>query len=141
LDLVLGRVPGAQARGQQGEAGAGAEAEAGEAAGSDAGDGRAIPLPDEVRARMERVFGHDFRDVRIVPDSERATGGTHAVTEGREVHFGRGRFQPGTAGGDWLIGHELAHVVQGMGRAGARPAPSLRSLEVEADQAATLAAR
>ncbi|HWN66933.1 MAG TPA: DUF4157 domain-containing protein, partial [Haliangium sp.] len=138
LDLVLGRMPSGSAGEQRAETGEAGEHGAGAA---EAGQGRAMPLPDDVRARMERVFGHDFRHVQIVPDSDRATGPTLAVTQGTEVHFARDRFQPGTAEGDWLIGHELAHVVQGMGRAGARQAPSPRSLEVEADQAATLAAR
>ncbi len=69
-------------------------------------------LPPVVLRRMERCFGYSFGDVRIHPDSDKVMGREQAITEGRDVYFAPGRFEPGTERGDWLIGHELAHVVQ-----------------------------
>ena len=45
-------------------------------------------------------------------DSPRAGGSTLALTQGADVHFAPGAYQPGTPGGDHLIAHELAHVAQ-----------------------------
>jgi hypothetical protein len=74
-------------------------------------------LPQKTRSKMEGSFGQPLGDVRIHPDSDRAGGTTHAVTEGKDVHFAPGKFAPGTEEGDRLIGHELAHVVQQEGSA------------------------
>lgn len=92
-------------------------------------------LPDPTRTRMERAFGQRFHDVRVHPDSPRATGSTQALTEGRDIHFARGRYAPGTEPGDWLIGHELAHVVQQTGATGRQADKPV--LEREADRAAS----
>ncbi|MEM9488077.1 MAG: DUF4157 domain-containing protein, partial [Myxococcota bacterium] len=101
-------------------------------------------LPDTTLARMERAYGRSFADVQIVPDSPRASGSTHALTEGRAIHFAPGRYRPGTDSGDWLIGHELAHIIQqsGQPRAGQPAAKrpfraSGPALEAEADHAAS----
>lgn len=75
-------------------------------------NGSASRLPPLILRRMERAFGYSFADVKIHADSSKVQGGQHAVTEGRDVYFAPGHFQPGTEQGDWLIGHELAHVVQ-----------------------------
>ncbi|MEM9489487.1 MAG: DUF4157 domain-containing protein, partial [Myxococcota bacterium] len=94
---------------------------------------------------MNRAFGQSFDDIRILRDSARARGPVQAVTEGRTIHFAPGRYRPGTARGDWLIGHELAHVVQQSGGARATQAFADHSsttidrnaaLEAEADRAA-----
>ncbi|WP_232291915.1 DUF4157 domain-containing protein [Frankia sp. QA3] len=62
--------------------------------------------------RFGGLFGTDFSGVRLVADSTLAGGNAHAVTHGEQVHFAPGRYAPGTAAGDRLIAHELAHVVQ-----------------------------
>ncbi len=91
-------------------------------------------LPEATRARMERAFGHSFDDVIIHVDSPEATGATRALTRGREIHFRAGTYEPGTAEGDRLIAHELAHVVQQTARPG--QSAGRRALEHEADRAA-----
>ena len=91
-------------------------------------------LPDGLRERLERGLGSHFADVTLHPESPEATGSTRAFTRGREVHFQRGSFAPGTADGDALIAHEFAHLAQQTqrgGRDGARAA-----IEADADQAA-----
>lgn len=100
-------------------------------------------LPDVTRRRMERSFGTNFADVQVHPDSPQANGSKHAVTKGRDIHFATGRFQPGTSQGDWLIGHELAHVVQQTGGSAHVQAFDDRAacdvFEAEADRAADAA--
>jgi len=81
------------------------------------GEGR--PLPASTRARMEADLGGDFGDVRVHtgPDAARQAqeAGASAFTHGTDVVFDRGQYRPGTPGGDALIAHELAHVMQQRG--------------------------
>jgi hypothetical protein len=58
------------------------------------------------------MFGADFSDVRMHRESTLSPGPLRAFTRGSHVHFAPTRFQPDTADGDALIGHELAHVTQ-----------------------------
>jgi len=73
---------------------------------------RGRKLPDSVRGKMEAALGADFSEVRIHigPQAERI--GAVAFTMGTDIYFAPGRFQPDTAPGQQLLGHELAHVVQ-----------------------------
>lgn len=104
-------------------------------------------LDAAVQGHMEGLFGHPFDDVRIHTDgaASHAAHGLHAdaFTVGRDVYFDEGRYQPGTAVGDRLLGHELTHVVQqraglslvdGLGRPG-------DAYERQADQIGDLVAR
>jgi hypothetical protein len=82
------------------------------------GPGQALPA--SLAARFSAAFGHDLADVRIEASSLEARRlGARAFTRGRHVAFGPGEFQPGTAEGLRLLGHELAHVVQQSRGAGA----------------------
>jgi hypothetical protein len=85
-----------------------------------------------------RLFGTDLSAVRLHPESSRAGGRVHALTEGDHVYFAPGRFAPGTEQGDRLIAHELAHVTQ-QRRPGA-PSPQVGA-ELDADAAADAAVR
>jgi hypothetical protein len=73
---------------------------------------QARPLEAGVAARMGHLLDFDLTGVEVVPESAAVTGTTKAVTKDDQVHFRPGAYQPGTADGDWLIAHELAHVVQ-----------------------------
>jgi hypothetical protein len=107
------------------------------------GSGR--PLDSGVRGRMESAYGTHFGHVRVHTDatgarlSDRLNARAFAV--GEHVAFGAGEYHPNTPLGDALIAHELAHVVQQGGGAGA-VAPmqvgstSDVSLEAEADRGA-----
>jgi Domain of unknown function (DUF4157) len=84
------------------------------------------------RALMERRFGRSFADVRIhagarAGESARDVG-ARAYTQGRDIAFAAGEYRPGTADGLSLLAHELAHVVQQSGDAGA---PVQRDLAIE----------
>lgn len=105
-------------------------AEAAADTGAPTSDG---PLPAPVQAKMERSFNADFSDVQIHTDSPAAGAiGAHAFTQGEEVHFAPGQYDPGSQSGQALIGHELSHVVQQ--REGRVKAPmQARGLPVEDD--------
>lgn len=81
------------------------------------GGGR--PLSAEARSFMESRFGADFSGVRIHTDSEavRMTRelSAQAFTQGSDVYFEAGRYDPGTTAGKRLLAHELTHVVQQTG--------------------------
>jgi hypothetical protein len=70
------------------------------------------PLPNPVRQQMESFFRSGFGDVRVHLGSQAASIGALAFTHGSNVYFAPGQYNPNTAQGLQLIGHELAHVVQ-----------------------------
>jgi hypothetical protein len=70
-------------------------------------------LPAVVQAKMENTMGEDFSGVNIHQNSAEATGmNALAFTQGENVHFAPGQYNPGTRSGQELIGHEFAHVKQ-----------------------------
>ena len=70
-------------------------------------------MPDELKTKMETSFDTDFSDVRVHSNSPKAPEvGASAYTQGSDIHFAPGQFTPDTSGGQSLLGHELAHVVQ-----------------------------
>jgi hypothetical protein len=56
--------------------------------------------------------GADFASVRMHEGPQVTDMGAAAYTQGADIHFAPGQYQPGSQGGQELIGHELAHVVQ-----------------------------
>ncbi len=77
-------------------------------------------LPEELQAKMENSFGQDFSGVHIHTDSPSAENiNAKAYTQGKDVHFAPGEYNPSSKEGQELIGHELTHVVQqGQGKVG-----------------------
>ncbi len=70
-------------------------------------------MPEDVQTKMEGSFGTDFSDVNIHKNDSSATDmGAHAYTQGNNVHFAPGQYDPSSTKGQELIGHELTHVVQ-----------------------------
>jgi Domain of unknown function (DUF4157) len=110
--------------------------------------GGGAPLPADARSRMEAVFGTDFSAVRVHEGEQAAAVGARAYAQGDQLHFAPGQYDPASAAGQELLGHELAHVVQqrGGGRASAPQAKGGNlyadaGLEAEADRAGAQAAR
>lgn len=97
-------------------AGAEPNSPANEAAPVSQADDAGQALPEDVLARMNKRFGHDFSHVRIHigPSAARlaANLGAKALTQGAHIYFGQSQFAPGTAAGNRLLIHELTHVVQ-----------------------------
>jgi hypothetical protein len=97
------------------------------------------PLPARLRQRMESAFGSDFSDVRVHQGPSADSLGALAFTQGRDIHFAPGRYNPASAEGQRVIAHELTHVVQQrQGRVavpsgGGIPLNADASLESEAD--------
>jgi len=62
---------------------------------------------------MEDAFQEDFSNLKIRKSSEEATKmGAQAFTQGEEIHFAPGQYNPNSTEGQELIGHELTHVIQ-----------------------------
>jgi uncharacterized protein DUF4157 len=84
------------------------------------------PLEPGVRAFFESRLGYDVGDVRVhtegrAADSARAVDAP-AYSVGRHIVFGADRYRPDTPRGMHLLAHELTHVDQQRGAAGALPA-------------------
>jgi len=91
--------------------------------------GRGNPLPDKTLQEMNRSFGNDFTNVRIHQDKDSASMNreleARAFTQGSDIYFNDGKFNPENAEGKFLLAHELTHVVQQQGRTISRdPAPA-----------------
>ena len=95
--------------------------------GSSAGQ----PLPRRLRRDMEPRFQADFSNVRVHTGDEAARASRRlnaaAFTSGRDVFFGRDRFQPDAPAGRELIAHELTHTIQ----QGAAPQTVHRSVDTQ----------
>src|SRR4029453_15164883 len=78
-------------------------------------------LPDNMRSTMERAFGTDLHEVRLHEGPAASAVGALAYTQGTDIYFGPGEYQPHTPYGRALIGHELTHVVQQQRRRVAAP--------------------
>jgi hypothetical protein len=73
-------------------------------------------LPDATRQSMESAFGYDFSRVRIHRDAEAGQISRQvsalAFTQGPDIYFAHGMYNPGDSSGRRLLAHELTHVVQ-----------------------------
>ncbi len=77
------------------------------------GSSNASTLPDHLRSQMEASFGANFSGVRIHNNSENAKNlGAKAYTQGEDIHFASGDYNPTTQEGKELVAHELTHVIQ-----------------------------
>jgi Domain of unknown function (DUF4157) len=78
--------------------------------------GRGNELSPQVRSHMEQSIGADFSGVRVHTDSEAVQMNrevnAHAFTNGQDIYFNSGRYDPDTTQGQRLLAHELTHVVQ-----------------------------
>ncbi len=108
---------------------------------SSVNSGTKAPMPDSIKGKMENSFDTDFSSVNIHKDSEQATNiGALAYTQGNDVHFAPGQYNPESSKGQELLGHELTHVVQqregrvsGTQNKGGLNVNSDKGLESEAD--------
>jgi hypothetical protein len=105
--------------------------------------GAGAPLEPLTRDRFALQLGDRLADVRVHTDAG-ADALAHAVaarafTTGSDVFFATGEYRPGSAGGDRLLAHELAHVVQQRGAPNSGPLVVSQpgdALEREADAVA-----
>jgi hypothetical protein len=85
----------------------------------------------------------DLSDVRVHTDDTadrlNRSVAARAFATGTDVYFARGQYRPGSADGDRLIAHELAHVAQQRGAAQGGPLTVSQpgdAMETEADSVA-----
>jgi len=90
------------------------------------------PLDSATRSFFESRFGTDFSHVRIHSDSVAEDAArsinARAYTFGRDIVFGNAEYAPHSIGGQRILAHELAHVVQQQGggrRLQLAPAPEM----------------
>lgn len=109
--------------------------------------GSGLPLPSDVRDKMEQSFNADFSDVRIHRGSEAKAIGALAFTQGNNIYFQPDQYNPKSLAGQTLLGHELTHVVQQrsglvkpQGRQGNLSINADSALETEADRLGAKAA-
>jgi Domain of unknown function (DUF4157) len=80
---------------------------------------RGASLPLSTRAFMESRFGHDFSSVQVYSDANAISMNhqlnSRAFTHGDSIYFGRGQYNPNTQTGQYLLAHELTHVMQQTG--------------------------
>ncbi|MEG3928233.1 eCIS core domain-containing protein [Microcoleus sp. T3_D1] len=88
-------------------------------------------MPEPVQQKMEGAFGADFSGVRIHEGPQAKAINAIAYTQGENIHFQPGKYQPDTQSGQELLGHELTHVVQQ--RAGRVAAPQKKGIPINAD--------
>jgi hypothetical protein len=78
------------------------------------GSGR--PLTENLRASMENAFGADFSRVRAHTGAEadelNRSIQARAFTTGQDIFFREGEYNPASKEGQFLIAHELSHVMQ-----------------------------
>jgi hypothetical protein len=95
-----------------------------------------------IQSRFSDSLG-DLSDVRVHTDDRadqlNRSVSARAFATGTDVYFARGEYNPGSASGDRLIAHELAHVVQQRGASSGGPLTVSNpgdALETEADAVA-----
>ena len=94
--------------------------------------GGSAALPGPLRQKLERAFNTDFSDVRVHPNTPDADSlSALAFTQGRDIHFAPGQYNPASQQGQKIIAHELAHVVQQW--RGRVPAPQSQDVPINAD--------
>jgi hypothetical protein len=110
--------------------------------------GTGSALDARVRDQIGPAVNDDLSDVRVHTDDRADTlsraVAARAFTTGNDVFFARGEYRPGTASGDQLLAHELAHVVQQRGAPASGPLTVTDpggALEAEADAVADELAR
>ena len=78
--------------------------------------GSGSPLSNDVKIEMENKFGVDFTNIRIHTDSRAESMnqdlGAQAFTYKDNIYFNKGKFNPYTKEGKFLLAHELTHTIQ-----------------------------
>jgi hypothetical protein len=70
------------------------------------------PLPEVVQRKMESIFNTSFANVRVHVAPHAQQIGARAYTQGSNIYFAPGQYNPHSAHGQRLLAHELTHVVQ-----------------------------
>jgi hypothetical protein len=78
--------------------------------------GSGSKMDNDTRSTMESGIGADFNSVKIHTDSKAEKMnqdlGAKAFTNGSDVYFNKGQYNPSSKSGQHLLAHELTHTVQ-----------------------------
>ena len=78
--------------------------------------GGGSPLDSGTQSEMESGFGADFSGVRVHNDDNAVQMnqelGSQAFTNGNDIYFNEGKYNPDSDAGKHLLAHELTHTVQ-----------------------------
>lgn len=81
-----------------------------------ASKGKGNAMSTETKSSMENAFGTDFSSVKIHTDTSASQMSrdihAKAFTNGSDIYFNKGQYDPGSTSGKRLLAHELTHVVQ-----------------------------
>ena len=81
-----------------------------------ASKGGGNPMDSKTKGEMESGFGTDFSGVRVHNDQNAAEMnnqlGSQAFTNGNDIYFNEGKYNPQSDSGKHLLAHELTHTVQ-----------------------------
>jgi hypothetical protein len=82
--------------------------------------GKGRPLSERTARQMEQAFNANFTNVIIHTDSESdaLNKDLHslAFTNGSDIYFAEGKYNPDSSSGKTLLAHELTHVIQQTGK-------------------------
>lgn len=74
----------------------------------------AVPklIPRVIAQEFEQKTGYSSANIRVSESDMPDLFGAKAATQGNEIHFPRGQYQPETAEGRRILKHEMRHVIQ-----------------------------
>ena len=82
--------------------------------------GKGQPMSEKTTRQMEQAFGTDFSNVTIHTDEQAASlnKDMHSIafTNGSDIYFAEGQYNPDSSSGKTLLAHELTHVIQKTGK-------------------------
>lgn len=82
--------------------------------------GKGQPMSEKTARQMEQAFGADFQNVNIHTDEQSASlnKDLHSIafTNGSDIYFAEGQYNPDSSSGKTLLAHELTHVIQQTGK-------------------------
>lgn len=73
------------------------------------------PLPQSFKHEMEASFGADLSNVRVHESHAATHLKAKAFSDGNDIFFGPGKYDPHSNEGQQLLAHELAHTIQQKG--------------------------
>jgi len=90
-------------------------------------------LPDSVRQPMETAMGTDFSNIKLHTDSQAVQMNTQlhaqAFTNGSDIYFNSGKYDPGSRSGQHLLAHELTHTIQQGNAVRKNPVPGIQKVD------------
>lgn len=82
--------------------------------------GKGQPMAEKTAQEMKQAFGADFSNVNIHTDEQAASlnKDLHSIafTNGSDIYFAEGQYNPDSSSGKTLLAHELTHVIQQTGK-------------------------